>query len=254
MSQKPTLSDNSQVFLILALIFGAMLVGSLLFLGIRPALGDFDPENFDGKDIKTGYLAATVSQVALFIVCVLLFLRIVRLKFTQVFSFGKLSYKFILISIAVLIVGLFAVELLSAANVWIIEQYPRSGWIEGMQENIELNRSLFNPERKELYPLALLLFGLLPGIVEELVFRGLLMKKLKDVSSGNVHFAVIVSALIFAAVHTQPWNLLPIAFMGVVLGYVYHYTKDIRYSMLIHFLFNAFSITAAFYFPEAIMT
>ncbi|MBD3637752.1 MAG: CPBP family intramembrane metalloprotease, partial [Crocinitomicaceae bacterium] len=37
--------------------------------------------------------------------------------------------------------------------------------------------------------------------------------------------------------------------MGILLGYVYVYTKDIRYSILIHFLYNATQITILFYWP-----
>ena len=77
------------------------------------------------------------------------------------------------------------------------------------------------------------------------------LTKLKE-ASNNMHFGVVISAIIFAALHMQPWNLLPMIAMGVILGYVYVYLKDIRYSMLIHFLFNAIQIVVIFYYPEAL--
>ena len=77
------------------------------------------------------------------------------------------------------------------------------------------------------------------------------MKKLEQLSGGKIHFAVIVSSALFAAFHMQPWNLLPMIGIACIFGYVYHYTKDIRYTMLMHFLYNGLQITIAFFFADS---
>ena len=103
-----------------------------------------------------------------------------------------------------------------------------------------------------MFPIALFVFAVMPAIVEELIFRGVLLKKLQEVSNNNVHFSVIVSAALFAAFHMQAWNLLPMIGMGVIFGYVYVFTKDIRYTMIMHFLFNGVQIAFMFYAPELV--
>jgi len=38
--------------------------------------------------------------------------------------------------------------------------------------------------------------------------------------------------------------------MGAFFAYVYHYTKNIWYSVLLHFLINGLQITAFYFWPD----
>ena len=48
----------------------------------------------------------------------------------------------------------------------------------------------------------LFIVALIPAIGEELLFRGLILKLFKEIT-GNIHLAVIISAVLFAAMHLQ---------------------------------------------------
>lgn len=78
--------------------------------------------------------------------------------------------------------------------------------------------------------------------VEEFIFRGLLMHCFPH--QETVKWRIIsgtVSTLVFATAHTLPTdflNWLMYAGMGATFTATYAYTKDIRYSMGLHFLNN----------------
>lgn len=81
------------------------------------------------------------------------------------------------------------------------------------------------------------LLCVLAAIGEELFFRGacqgILLKLFKQ-----KHFAIILTALIFAFMHFQFYGFLPRLVMGLVLGYLMFWTSNIVLVIAIHFLFN----------------
>lgn len=251
--EKPQISSGMQIFLLIFFIIAALSVmAGLLFFLVRPLFGEFDFEEPEIKDVTSAFLSVFLSQLSLFVLAFVVFIRIIGSKIRVEIRISPFSFKNLGIILLVFVGCIFVSEGLTMLNSYLIEQFPQSGFLEQQAEQTELYRVWFDPKRAELFVPALVLFALMPAVVEELIFRGLLLKKLNEVSNGKTHFAVIVSALFFAAVHMQPWNLLPMVALGVIFGYVYVYTKDIRYSILLHFMFNALQITAAFFFAEQV--
>lgn len=71
-------------------------------------------------------------------------------------------------------------------------------------------------------------------ILEEIVFRGVLMTYLKKY---GIQTAIIVSSLFFGISHYNIYMIIPAFFIGVVLAYV-SYKYSIKYSILLHILLN----------------
>ena len=82
----------------------------------------------------------------------------------------------------------------------------------------------------------------LSPIAEEFIFRGTLTNMF--FKRGNIWPKVILSGVIFSAGHmsTNPISFLIYAYMGMVLAYVYLRTNDIRNSIAIHMINNAFAM------------
>lgn len=82
--------------------------------------------------------------------------------------------------------------------------------------------------------------------VEELIFRGLLMHAFPHQDTVKWRWiSGTVSALVFGFAHTgfsDPLNLILYTAMGATFAAVYAYTKDIRYSIGLHFLNNFVSV------------
>ncbi|MCI1986265.1 MAG: CPBP family intramembrane metalloprotease [Lactobacillus sp.] len=92
-------------------------------------------------------------------------------------------------------------------------------------------------------PLAMVLVAVVGApAVEELLFRGLLMHSFPHQDQPRwVWLSGSVSAVVFGLAHaslSEPFALLVYTAMGAVFAATYAYTKDIRYSIALHFLNN----------------
>jgi acyl carrier protein len=102
------------------------------------------------------------------------------------------------------------------------------------------SRSLM-PDEVPLY-LLLLFIAFLPGVFEELAFRGLLLHGLRR----RLHpgLVVVVVGLVFGAFHLSLYRLLPTAFLGMVLTAVVLVSGSIFPAMLWHMAHNALGVVA----------
>lgn len=92
----------------------------------------------------------------------------------------------------------------------------------------------------------LFIMALLPAIGEELFFRGSLQKALLRMSQ-KPWLAILVSSLVFGLLHGTFFKLLPIFTLGLLLGTVYHVTRNLWYTITIHFINNAFAVLSVYY-------
>lgn len=90
------------------------------------------------------------------------------------------------------------------------------------------------------YLMAIFVLCLLPAVIEELFFRGLILKGL--LPSGKMA-ATIGSAILFALFHLNPHQIIFQFILGVVLAVVVLKTGNLLYSMILHFLNNFMVVT-----------
>ena len=94
-----------------------------------------------------------------------------------------------------------------------------------------------------------ILYGsLIAPIVEELVFRGLLMTALAK--SKTYYVDVIVSSTLFSLLHVLQYGWVLTDFIiyagaGLLLCMLFRYTRSIYWSMALHILWNTFLITVS---------
>ncbi|MBE6554892.1 MAG: CPBP family intramembrane metalloprotease [Ruminococcaceae bacterium] len=100
---------------------------------------------------------------------------------------------------------------------------------------------LFEADISTNYELVLMFFttAIVPAFVEELLFRGVVLGNLLPYGRTT---AVLASALLFGAMHQNAGQLLYATVAGLVLGYIYVYTKSIWCCVLIHFCNNFLSV------------
>ncbi|KAA3608961.1 MAG: CPBP family intramembrane metalloprotease [Planctomycetota bacterium] len=93
------------------------------------------------------------------------------------------------------------------------------------------------------YPLpAFLSIALLPGIYEELAFRGIVLTTMRDMVKPRT--AQGLTALAFAAVHLQPASLPYLFLVGLFLGYLRQGSGSLYPCMAAHALHNAVVVFA----------
>ncbi|MEN8137433.1 MAG: CPBP family intramembrane glutamic endopeptidase [Bacteroidota bacterium] len=92
------------------------------------------------------------------------------------------------------------------------------------------------------------IIAILPAIGEELFFRAIIQRLLYKVS-GRFHLSIWVTAIVFGVMHFNVRGVLPIIFLGLILGYIYFYTENIWLAILAHFINNASLLLIFFKFP-----
>jgi sodium transport system permease protein len=86
---------------------------------------------------------------------------------------------------------------------------------------------------------SLILIALLPGICEELLCRGFMLRSFEPRLGATG--SIIIVAIIFGLLHMNPYRLLPTVFLGVILGLLSVWSGSIFPAMLGHFMNNATS-------------
>ncbi len=87
--------------------------------------------------------------------------------------------------------------------------------------------------------------ALVPAIGEELFFRGVLQRHLKE-TFRNAHVAIVLTALIFAFAHFEFFTFLPRFLLGLILGYIAYWYKNLWAPILAHFTNNFIGVMIYF--------
>lgn len=87
----------------------------------------------------------------------------------------------------------------------------------------------------------LFLIAIMAGISEELLFRGVLQKIL-IYWTRNVHWGILLTAIIFSAIHLQFFGFFPRMALGILLGYLYFYSKSIWVPIIAHAVNNGLTL------------
>ena len=87
--------------------------------------------------------------------------------------------------------------------------------------------------------LCVIMTAVLPAILEEWAFRGVLLKNLLPYGRGG---AIVISSILFGLAHIDPPRIIFATAFGLILGLCYEYTGSLLVPMTIHFINNAISV------------
>lgn len=91
----------------------------------------------------------------------------------------------------------------------------------------------------------LLVVAVTPALCEEVMFRGYLQRQVER--SLGVVASIMVVGLLFGAFHLRPTQFLPLATLGIYLGFSVWVTGSLWAGVLIHFLNNGLAAIASDY-------
>ncbi|MDD3186094.1 MAG: type II CAAX endopeptidase family protein [Anaerostipes sp.] len=92
--------------------------------------------------------------------------------------------------------------------------------------------------------LSLVSIGVMPALVEEVIFRGVIFSKLRGARPVK---GILLTALFFGFAHLNPNQMSYTIVIGIVLGLIVEFTDSIFPAMLIHFIFNSSSVIMEFF-------
>jgi uncharacterized protein len=119
---------------------------------------------------------------------------------------------------------------------------PLPKWMMSMEDgNNAMIKFILTKEHWWDLVVNLLLIALMPAISEELMFRGVLQQQLGRIVK-NPHVSILITAAIFSAVHLQFQGFFPRMLLGMLLGYLFFWTKSLWVSSMAHFTNNALTL------------
>jgi uncharacterized protein len=176
------------------------------------------------------FVIACINLVA-FGVPIALGLYLNRLTFRRAFPADRITIRQLA---CVIVTVLGATVLLSEADNVFRALLPPPQWLVKVIEDVLL------AQEKVLSRIFLLV--IIAPVTEELFFRGIVLRGLLGRHRPAV--AVTLTALLFAALHLNPWQFLSALFLGITFGWFYLRTGSVLLCVLAHATANALSIVS----------
>ncbi len=99
------------------------------------------------------------------------------------------------------------------------------------------------------FAIALLVIAVIPSIGEEVLFRGVLQRKLVE-HWVNPHLAIWVAAALFSAIHVQFYGFIPRMLLGALFGYLYYWSGSLWVAIFAHFVNNGFMVLMLYLYHQ----
>lgn len=96
------------------------------------------------------------------------------------------------------------------------------------------------------YLFVMVVIALAPAIFEEICFRSGLQQTLINWTKQPI-LAIVITSILFSAIHFSYYGFLPRVALGLLLGLLYYYSKNIWFSILMHFLNNGISVSVLYF-------
>jgi len=97
-----------------------------------------------------------------------------------------------------------------------------------------------------------LIIAVIPAIGEELLFRGVLQRIFIDWFK-SAFAAILLSSILFSAMHLQFYGFLPRMMLGILLGYLLQWSGSLWLPMVAHFINNAAQVIAIYFYRKGSM-
>lgn len=167
----------------------------------------------------------------LFLVPVIAYVFIQKQDFPETFRLRPVNYRVLILS---LVIGLGLSVVIDEVDRLIQMVFPMPA------EIIEAIEGVLSFQTPGDFVLVIAGGVIAAGFAEEMLFRGFfqgVMERRMDVTK-----AVNLTALVFALIHFNPWWLVQILLMGVVLGVLAWRTGSIFPAVIVHMVNNAVSV------------
>lgn len=231
----------------IGMILGALISFSLVGAILHVGLNDIQKIIIEPEYASAAQLANALASIIAFGLpsVAMAFFANGQLVKNMGFAPIKSSYQVLLV-----IVLAFAGLILSGALGSFTEKIPIPTDFKNWAENLEAQYKKALVSMTQMHSMVDLLYALLavaivPAIVEELYFRGALQKTLTD-WTGKPWLAIAVTAIFFSTIHFSYFGFLSRMALGILLGFIFEFTKTIWLPILLHFINNGIAIVALY--------
>jgi membrane protease YdiL (CAAX protease family) len=254
-----TMDQNSRNFsfpgqlgILLGLIGGGLILGAIISAGIwlemtgQPLLS-METDMLNPKYYNAIMAMQAVSTFFMFFLPVYFFALICYRNPSRFMGFKMpIHYRQFLIVLGILILTFPLSGALAELNK--IIPIPKNWEIKfkAMEAAREAQEAaLININSFPRYLISMIVIGLLPGIFEEVCFRGGLQNILVRWFK-KPWIAILVTAILFSVIHISYYGFLVRFALGIVLGLIFYYSRSLWLAIIFHFLYNGLQVTALY--------
>lgn len=195
----------------------------------------------------------TILSITLFLIPSLLFSQLSDARPLHYIGFRKpMPMYFLIIAVIVMLSAFPMVAWLGDLNQHM--HLPKGfkgmeNWIRKAENesNMMLRHLLEMNSPKDLLAM-LITLAVIPAMVEEFFFRGVLQRLLIQILK-RPWAGIILTGMIFSAIHGQFLGFLPRAALGIILGALFWYSGSLWPGILAHFVNNALQIIVVYFNP-----
>ena len=178
-----------------------------------------------------------------------------RLMSGQAFRYmgfnDAITGKQVFILIGIVFIGFIVSGVLSEANEMVPISKNAAQYFKKLED--EYNKEMFaiaNMKTVQDYIVSLVMIALLPALFEEMLFRGSLQPIMISMTK-NTFVGILITSIVFSAIHASYYGFLPRLALGLMIGYIFYFSKNLWLSVITHFLYNGLGVTQLYALSKA---
>lgn len=228
-------SRLERIFLLAALVVIGLIVGSVIGLLYAIISGN------DIMSLNSLRFMQISSQIFTFVLPPILYAMLVKERPFKSLGFSKSTILWLILGVAMMYTILPLNSIFTEWNANI--KFPESlasfeKLMQDLQENAtEIMMRFINVDTIGGLILNLFMIAGLAALGEELLFRSVIQTSLIRICK-NAHIGIFIASAIFSLFHMEFYGLLPRLVLGLLMGYMYYYSRSIWIPMAMHFANN----------------
>lgn len=222
------------------ILFGFFLlsVGLLSIVVVYTSAGKLLLERLSEGDVVA---LSITSHLPLLLICIV-FILATRMRWTdlklRMLNLSDIGYAFGLTVVAFM--GAMFI-LVTIAALW---EAINPGFLEKSIEAIKTLENLMDTSSAGSFVRTLVFLALLPAVLEELLYRGLMMESLMR---WGPFWAILISATAFGLSHQMLLRIPGMIFVGILLGWIKYKSGKLSAAIFMHLIYNTVVVTFAFF-------
>lgn len=241
------MSFVSQLVLLIVILLICLIFFSLIGYGLAMLMFDLSIEELqlasNYKAIQGLKIVQVFSSLGTYLVPVVILIYILKEKPIQYLNLNTRLNPWAMVVVSLIIVAFFPLNGVIAE--WNMA-LPLPDALVQYEAKIEetIKRFLQMPTIGDLI-VNLIVIALVAAVAEEVLFRGLIQRMILE-KTQNHHVAIWVAAIVFSGIHFQFSGFFPRLFLGVLFGYIFHWSKSLWYPIIAHLLHNGITVVLVY--------
>ena len=228
-----------RIFILAALLILGLIIGSVIGV-IYPLVSGQDVMSLNSLRVMQ-----ISSQIFTFVLPPILYAMLIKENPKESLGIKNVSYHWFIIGFIMMFAilplnnvfaewnaGLKLPESMSRIEELIKEMYESSAVVL---------EKLVNVNTFGGFVINLIMIAGLAALGEELLFRSIIQTSLIK-TCKNAHVGIIIASAIFSFIHFDFYAFIPRLVLGMLLGYMFYYSRSIWVSMFMHFVNNATAV------------